>query len=308
MPNKKPSIRTKNFACAALALPEGTPWERNWDTGAQPTIKTIDEYRETARALRIHMLRDAERLMLLAPDARLKDDRGQEYTLTELHSLIAHLEENSDDDRFLKGEGSAERKLLDHNVNQHPEKIKDYLRFQILTNNPGEAALLRCALLSGSTGIQIASHKDQFRRPCDEGGHRAFKTHNVVSNGTHTMLAECQISIDALERAEEPKWCRNIERMMKTSSSEFGVSFKLAAAYQEIAGRMQALRKLKNWEIAEAFDCMLDSDINPEEVKREAEKAFTNGSDTSNKIMSHFSRLNTSGQGQSDSARGMNLH
>jgi len=278
----------KAFRDSTLALPEGTPWEKNWDKSTQPTLATIQEYRDMGRNLRGQMLKDAEKLLLIAPGARLKDDTGREYHVSDIPQLIRDLDANPDDNRFLKASESAERKLLDNNVNQHPEKIKDYLRFQILVSTPVEAALLRNALLTGISGITVSAHKDQFRRPCEEGGHRAFKTHNIVSDGTNSMLAESQISIDALERSSETKLCRHVERMMRASSGELGVSFKKAAAYSEIAERFQAFRKLRNWELAQDFDCMLDQDINATEIKQEAELIFSTGSDTSNKIMSHF--------------------
>ncbi|HNQ92745.1 MAG TPA: hypothetical protein PKI93_07430 [Alphaproteobacteria bacterium] len=274
--SKKISETTAKFDRAALAPPEGVPWEWNWDTDTQPTIKATDGYRDSGRRLRVEMLRDAEKLLLLVPTARLKDDQGREYRLEDLPALIEELEANPDDIRFLKGRKSSERKLLDHNINQNPARICDYIRCQILISTPQEAAILRNALLADDppTGIMVKAHKDQFRRPCPEGGHRALKMHWLVQNGEEAMLAEVQIGHKEMEMATGPKQVRDLERHLKTSAHKIGKTAGalsnhmniLAGLCTTLAPALESLRRAMNYDIAKrgGFNTMLDSDINPD--------------------------------------------
>ncbi|OIN87702.1 MAG: hypothetical protein AUJ12_00935 [Alphaproteobacteria bacterium CG1_02_46_17] len=285
------------FQKCVLAAPN-IPYKANWDTDIHPEKKSVNGYHDAARALRIEALESAKTLLQLAPFAKLKDDAGNQYSLSEIDPLIEYMKQHTDDNRFLKEISSANRKLVDPNVNQRPERILDYLRFQILVNTPQEAATLRNALLCDDppTGITVTSYKDQFRKPCEEGGHAALKTHILVSSESQQMLAEMQISYSAMEEAHFPKAMRDIERRMKEASAschEAGLSrhFIVSSACDEIFDRVQALRRYANLSILKkgGFLCMCDKDYNAEEIMNNAMETYNNGSHHANELMTHFS-------------------
>ncbi len=287
---------SREFQECVLA-PPAIPYKQNWDTDAHPEKKSLSEYRETARDLRIEAIESARVLLKLAPFAKLKDDVGNQYSLDQIEGLIDSLKANPSDGRFLKEESSATRKLLDSNVNQRPERILDYLRFQILVDTPQEAALLRNALLCKDppTGITVTSYKDQFRRPCEEGGHAALKTHILVKNGSKEILAEMQISYSEMEKAKFPKAMRDIERRMKEASAschETGLSrhFLVSSACDEIFDRVQALRRYANLSILKngGFSCMCDPDYKVDQIMEDSINKYYEGSSRADSMMSQM--------------------
>ncbi|MCB1551705.1 MAG: hypothetical protein KDJ26_06875 [Alphaproteobacteria bacterium] len=275
---KKSKDLSLSFQTVTLT-PPNIPWESKWDTDTQPVSKSIEDHTRTARQLRAEFLTIAKKLLTLAPFAILKDDQGQQYTLLSIDTLIEYLEDHPDDNRFLKDVSSSRRKLVDPTVNQNPNRILDYLRFQILINTPQEAATLRNALLCEEpiAGITVTSYKDQLRRPCEEGGHAALKCHIKVGD----MLAELQISIKGLEEEEFPKLLRRMEReiraaSIKSSTSYLGRVFKVATQCQEIADSLQARRRFVNYALLNqlGFWSMFDNNINPEKIMSQAQQQF----------------------------------
>lgn len=212
--------------CEAAKATQGKPWKTNWEEDTQPmnlgifeANDSVSAYLEIARNLRIQMLEKAKTLLAKAPSAVLKDDgEGDNYRyyhLADMDKLIEEIKANPADERFLKSQKSAIRKLADYNVRFDAANIKDYLRFQILVDNPDDIVIVRAALLETP---KLTSYKDQFRRPCEEGGHRAFKFHLRLEQDGQSMICEGQLGHKDLEEYQLPKSLRNSERNLLEAS------------------------------------------------------------------------------------------
>lgn len=192
------------------------PWQQNWDIDKQIGNLTTAEYQDLARELRVEMLKKVKDLLTLAPKAVLKDD-GQPphykfYKLDDMDTLIAQIQANPADPRFLKSTESIAQKMRTLSVNQVASNIGDYLRFQVLSNDIDEIVKLRAIMLRDDS--PVTSYKDQFRRPCEEGGHRAFKFHMEIL-GSKKLVIEGQIGHLGLEELDLVKNLRNNERNLQ---------------------------------------------------------------------------------------------
>lgn len=274
----------KSFSCTAVAIND-VPWKSNWDQDQQPELLPLQSYIELAVELRLTMLKKIKELMLLAPHAVLKDDGERKtyrlYKLDDMDQLIEAIEKNPQDQRFLKSQASAERKLWDGNIAFSPAKIGDYLRFQLLSDNIAEIVTLRAAILS--QGSDLTSYKDQFRRPCKEGGHRAFKFHLKINDGQDSMIAEGQVGHLGLEGYELPKTLRDSERSIgdiEKSGKSGALRPVLQSAINQAASTYRALRRAINYDKCSqlGLDALLDSDISSEREIQMALEEFQKGS------------------------------
>lgn len=265
------SVITKEFD-TAVQKTRALPWKHNWDEDTQPGYRTSAGYQDLAHKLRIEMLERVKDLLTLAPYAVLKDDRDppdyQFYKHDEIDALITEIRANPSDMRFLKSADSIAKKLRTTDVNQDPTEIKDYLRFQIISNNVADIAAIRGELLN--TRGTLTSYKDQLRRPCEEGGHRAFKFHMELGTGADRMVIEGQVGHIGLEELDVTKHLRGAERSIQdafnTVADEVDPSIRPVVLHGmgEASKVMQKVRLAVNHHVAHnlGMDVFLDEGIN----------------------------------------------
>lgn len=273
------------------AVGENSPsWKWNWEEDKQPCSKTIAEYLNDARKARIGMLQHVQTLLRDVPKAVLKDEAGRKYSLPDIPSLIKELQENPRDNRFLKTEDSAYRKLLDPNVNQDPRNIGDYVRFQILGETVDDVVTLRRAVLASGSGV--TSYKDRFRRPHEEGGHRAFLYH---AGSDHKF--EGQICLRQIEEFGVDKALRTVERDCSKASYSYagnGLNNRLSGAFDEAAKALRLLRAAAFEDLCQSIpglNKLLDSDIDPQKSLRSAPALLDEVSDACQGILGHIRPL-----------------
>lgn len=299
--------RCKNATCSS-SLTESCnsaaarPWKHNWDTDKQPVENTVEGYIETAHALREELIFKIKPILASAPNAFLKYDKpeysgtnkdGERYNyykLSDIDDLIDQLNNSLNDPHFLKSLESSKRKECDESVGCDAAKIKDYLRFQIVTNDVEEIARMRDDLIN-SQG-QITSYKDQFRRPCPEGGHRAFKFHMLIEKDGMYMVAEGQIGHKGLEELDLPKSLRESERSINKAnleSSKQSLRPIWNEAVHEATTKLMALRRAINYDFCRdhGLDVLLDNDISPEKEFNDAYRIYqcSSATDTTKKIL-----------------------
>jgi hypothetical protein len=159
------------------------PHEHNWKNDLQPGApgKGVDGYIRDAEVLHsVFMDYLSDLVSKYAPDAFLMVEKS------------------------IKTEGSARRKLMDEDIMGDPSRIGDYLRAKIViraSSNPDVALAqietLRSHLMFDSG---VTAYNDRFRRPCPEGGHRAFAVHRLFDNGDGVaQKAEIQVVHEAYE-------------------------------------------------------------------------------------------------------------
>lgn len=142
------------------------------------------------------------------------------------------------DNRFIKDERSAYRKARDYEVNgvPHPEKLGDYLRFQVLFDNTLDLVKARHELQFGNA-IQITSQKDRLRYPHKETGHRAFLASGVAEDKDGELKFEMMLSLLQVEAFYGiDKTLRDDGRVcLKMATSHKNLS----TAYSNAAGLLQ---------------------------------------------------------------------
>jgi hypothetical protein len=259
----------------------------------------IGSYVELAREARPALLEQIKSFLKTSPNAVLKDDQEGEktgyYSLSDMDRLIQEIKDNPDDPRFLKSEQSAQRKMWDTDVFFEARKIKDYLRFQIVADEMGDIITLRHSVLNSP---QTTSYKDQFRNPCKEGGHRAFKFHVHVEASHGTIVAEGQIGHKALETLDVVKHLRLSERSLKETGNNDKLSLRatMAEAIGVAADIIGNTRRLLNHHVSESagLDALLDPSSR---LRIVSERAFLNPNSLPNKcaqtILGHSPSFNS---------------
>lgn len=261
----------QQFVTAAREM----PFSMNWKDDTQQKKQTVSEFLEDGRALRTQMLLHAKQLMEKCPSTSLKDEEGRTYAFGEIDSLIESLQANPKDKRFLKSESSAIRKLTDSSINQHPERIGDYLRFQILCDTVEEIALLRSVVLNADMGA--TSYKDRLRRPHEEGGHRAFMYHATAENGEKSIKFEGMLCMRQIENFGIDKGMRSLERQCLQGAFTEGVKPKLSNLFTEAADVLSRLRTGSMYELCKTIpglDSLLDPDIDPNTEIAKSHKSY----------------------------------
>ena len=280
--------------------------ELNWEADTQLGHKSAEEYRDLAIQLRINMLLKAKSLMQIAPNAVLKDDREYPhykfYKLMDMDTLIEEIRNNPDDPRFVKSMNSISMKQSTSRVKGDPANIGDYLRFQILSSDISEIIKLRAALLDSRS--PVTSYKDQFRRPCTEGGHRAFKFHMEIGD-EEKLVIEGQIGHVGLEELQIVKNLRSGERHLKSlfqAASNGGLEVELrqvvVSAMDVAASIMMSARKAVNYNISKklGLDILLDKDIDPKTAYKEALSELHGLSPQAKRIVGCSPSLSQAGQ------------
>lgn len=187
-----------------------------------------------------------------------------------------HYEEVTEDTRFLKGEERLAKKLKEYfrQGKDHPEEIRDYLRLQILFDNAEDIAAGRHELQYGTT-LSITSQKDKLRRPDENGGHRSFMAHALVSDSEHSLKFEIMLSLYEAETFSVDKTFRNSER----TSFEMGTKYaanqapSLSSAFFSAAGVLEQLRKISFYNLyaeTEGMNDLLDPDIDVNGICQQA--------------------------------------
>jgi len=289
-----------------VAETQKSPWKNLWDEDKQLGNKSSKQYQKLAHELRIEMLLNARNLMLLAPNAVLKDDREHPhyklYTLADMDALITQIRDNPEDTRFIKSMESIEIKLKDPKVNGEASNIGDYLRFQILSSDMTEIISLRAALMGKDS--PVTSYKDQFRRPCKEGGHRAFKFHMEIGS-IDKLVVEGQIGHLKLEELTIVKNLRFGERHLKeafqsVSCNELDVSIReiVINAMDDAAGIMLTARKALNYAVSKqsGLDLLLDADINAKSILQEARDSLKSATPQTQKFLTRSPSFNEATQ------------
>lgn len=182
------------------------------------------------------------------------------------------------DPRFLKSEKSLMRKLEGYQANKtdHPEKIGDYLRMQVLFDTAEDLAVARHELQFGDS-MAVTSQKDKLRRPDEDGcsGHRSFMAHAMVGNDKHALKCEVMLSLYDAETFEVDKSYRDSERTsLKMASACTAEQGSLSNAYFNVAGTLMQLRKIAFYDLYSKIDGMnalLDEDVDPDRIRKQAE-------------------------------------
>jgi hypothetical protein len=177
------------------------------------------------------------------------------------------------DNRFLKTLDSAYRKLPDYAVRgkQHPEKLGDYLRLQILFDGAGDLALARHTLQFGGIA-HITSQKDKLRRPDLESGHRSFMARILLGNDEaehfkfETMLSLIEVESYGVDKTFRESERASLEMGKNCDQSQPGLSnaFFSAAAVLEKLRKVSLLNLYQN---KDGMNNLLDPDINPHATK-----------------------------------------
>ena len=154
------------------------PWEHNWDDDRQTGNQTVEEYVEIAKELSPLLVERVKQMVKAhAPDAEI---------------LI---------DNLVKKPESATRKLSDEDIRGIPSRIGDYLRAKIMVGaGKGAAEQIDALREEAITSPDTTSYRDNFRRPCPEGGHAGFKFHMLIESGGKSIKAEIQIAHVDMER------------------------------------------------------------------------------------------------------------
>lgn len=268
----------KTLSATHASIAQAT-WNWNWEADKQTTIRTVAEYLELGRGLRGAMLDHIEGIMSIVPGVSLKDESGKEYKLADLPKLREELTTNPDDTRFMKTQMSATRKLTDVSINQQPERIRDYLRFQIICDDVQDVQATRAVIQSGKMGM--TSQKDRFRHPCPEGGHRAYLYHAVVGEGAKTLKFEGMICLRAIEEFGVDKSLRNAEREFNRAATDGGIKRTRAPVLTEASDKLRELRKAAIYHLCSTIpglDGMLSPEVLPEVEFATAMAAFNNQS------------------------------
>lgn len=253
----------KTLSATHASIAQAT-WNWNWEADKQTTIRTVAEYLELGRGLRGAMLDHIEGIMSIVPGVSLKDESGKEYKLADLPKLREELTTNPDDTRFMKTQMSATRKLTDVSINQQPERIRDYLRFQIICDDVQDVQATRAVIQSGKMGM--TSQKDRFRHPCPEGGHRAYLYHAVVGEGAKTLKFEGMICLRAIEEFGVDKTLRSAERDFNKVATGRDTKPTRAPAFAEASEKLRQLRKATMYDLCstiEGLDAMLSPKVVP---------------------------------------------
>lgn len=260
-------------------------WDDKWDKDSQFGNFSADQYMVLAREHRLTALKQIKRLLETVPNAILKDDRESKKTpasyysldgrgfhdkkTTSIDLLIEQITQNKDDPRFLKERCSVCRKLKDYETGTtpHPEAIGDYLRFQIICDNAYDIALARHTIQFGNI-VQITSQKDRLRRPCKDGGHRAFLAHALAQNETGSIKFEVMLSLFQAETLKIDKTLRDSERTSLSVAVKCGNDQShISNTFFALAGALQGARRVAFLQLYSSipdFNKLLDEDVNPE--------------------------------------------
>lgn len=265
------------------------PWNNNWANDRQPTYLQTTQYLDIARKLRVEALQKVKDFLQKVPNGVIKDDVTENpgyYTLEpcdyhgiktkSIDTLIEELTTNKNDNRFLKGNESVQRKLKEYQAHgiDHPEKIGDYLRMQILFDNAQDLVLARHSLQFGND-LTITSQKDKLRRPDQICGHRSFMAHAEVQDEGSSLKFEIMLALYQAETFMADKTFRNSER----TSYELGTKYaaekgSLSTAYFAASSALAELRKISFYNLyaeIEGVNDLLDTDIDVNGICKHAE-------------------------------------
>lgn len=231
-----------------------TPWEHNWEEDRQSGKGTVEDYVATAEQLS----------PLLVPRIKQIVEHA-ERAVGIPNSGIEIMSEN-----LVKSLKSATRKLSDENVRGNPSRIGDYLRAKIVVPAGEDAIRFITALREEAlTSPDTTSHRDNFRRPCPEGGHMGFKFHMLVASGNKSIKAEIQIAHEDMEhgpRAEAVHALRRSERNLSPGvkgDRAIKLTEHWARNFKQVYDATQELRRKLNEEIIResGLYVLLDPDL-----------------------------------------------
>jgi hypothetical protein len=180
-----------------------TPWEHNWEEDRQGAGKTVEEYVTAAEQLSSLLVPRVKQLVEQAEQAAGIPASG-----------VGIMDQN-----IVKSLKSATRKLSDENVRGDPSRIGDYLRTKIVVPSGKDAIRLITALREEAlTSPNTTSYRDNFRRPCPEGGHVGFKFHMLIASGDKSIKAEVQIAHEDMERGPRAEAVHALRRSERNLS------------------------------------------------------------------------------------------
>ncbi len=174
----------------------------NWNTRQPMAFDTVNEYIDVATKLRPALNKFLE---------ELQQETGIELDITPA---------------CIKSKESATRKLGDHTVSGHPEKINDYLRTSgdIQATSKAETIAQTKKLIDfAKRSNRVTGYKDQISFPDAETGMRSLKLHVRVSDGKNKMDAEIIIGHIGMRKTyEATKALRSFERGFRRATCELG--------------------------------------------------------------------------------------
>ena len=179
------------------------------------------------------------------------------------------------DNRFLKSIDRIEKKLPEYQIGgvNHPERIGDYLRTQVLFDNAEDLAKARHLVQFGNI-LSVTSQKDKLRRPDENGGHRSFMCHAEVSDENHSLRYETMLSLFQAETFMVDKSYRHSERVSLEMGRKIAATQPgLSTAYFAAAQTLEQLRKLSFYDLyagVSQMNDLLDPDIDIEGICKQA--------------------------------------